>query len=518
MGETMGDSVFDVVGELLAGYRLADVLESVVAGELSKEDAAAAIGTDMDPEIRKRAEDLLTQALATHHIDWQRQREKEARAEERRLPSGYLSRFFEEAVAFAGGRVEKRLDGTLRVTRSPDNLVARSRLAGATRKIAPSYERLTFDKSVAMRPPTPDDDPGAPVAELCGPGHPLFDALVGHAVDATRSDLAAGAVFEDPSVSQPLLLHFLTGDSIDGNNELVHRSFASAAQTPAGFDRNRSFLYDLVPHAGAVPPAAEPIAEADMAGWARQHIFETRYLEAVGERQEVATIQESFLRRSFVAMLARADMALVDLEQEVSEGRQGAEGRLRQAELAKAQLQERRDRRIAETERGKQVRRGPVRLLGSALVIPAVAQEEADDGESKKNDDSAGLSKEAIEQVAIRVSWKFEEDRGVDFLKSVEADNIGFDLLSVKEIERRCIEVKGRAGVGMASLSWSEFAKAIELGDDYWLYLVLDCATPSPRLCRVQNPAKSLADHWKPDLNVQYKVSPDAVIAVSEGR
>jgi hypothetical protein len=125
-------------------------------------------------------------------------------------------------------------------------------------------------------------------------------------------------------------------------------------------------------------------------------------------------------------------------------------------------------------------------------------------------------SKEAIEQVAIRVAWKFEEDRGADYLKSVEADNIGFDLLSVKEIERRCIEVKGRAGIGMASLSWSEFAKAIELGDDYWLYLVLDCATPSPRLCRVKNPAKKLADHWKPDLNVQYKVDPEAVIAASE--
>ena len=88
----------------------------------------------------------------------------------------------------------------------------------------------------------------------------------------------------------------------------------------------------------------------------------------------------------------------------------------------------------------------------------------------------------------------------------------------MKDIERRCIEVKGRAGVGMASLSWSEFAKAIELGDDYWLYLVLDCATPSPRLCRVRNPAKVLADHWRPDLNVQYMVSPDAVIAASEGR
>ena len=368
-----------------------------------------------------------------------------------------------------------------------------------------------------MRPPTPDDDPGVPFAELCGPGHPLFDALVGHAIEATRSDLAAGATFEDPDINQRLLLHFLIGDTIDGNDELVHRSFASAAQTLGGFDRNRSFLYDLVPHEPIVQPPDQPIAEADIAGWARQHIFESRYKEAVGERQEVASIQESFLRRSFVAMLARADMTLDDLESEVAEGRQGAEGRLRQAELAKAQLQERRDRRIAQTERGKQVRRGTVRLLGTALVIPVTTNVEPGSGVGKKDDEEAGLSKEAIEQVAIRVAWRFEEDRGVDYLKSVEADNIGFDLLSVKEIERRCVEVKGRAGVGMASLSWSEFAKAIELGDDYWLYLVLDCATPSPRLCRVQNPAKTLADHWKPDLNVQYKVDPEAVIAASEG-
>ena len=308
-----------------------------------------------------------------------------------------------------------------------------------------------------MRPPTPADDPGVPVAELCGPGHPLFDALVGHAIEATRGDLAAGAVFQDPSISQPLLLHFLIGDTIDGNDELVHRSFASAAQTQTGFDRNRSFLYDLVPHEGAVQSSWSPSPKPTSLAGLASNIFEARYTDAMAERQEVASIQESFLRRSFVAMLARADMTLDDLEQEVAQGRQGAEGRLRQAELAKAQLQERRDRRIAQTERGKQVRRGPVRLLGTALVIPATAGVEPERGDGKMEDEKAGLSKEAVEQIAIRVAWKFEAG-DVDYLKSVETDNIGFDLLSVKKIERRCIEVKGRAGVGMASLSWSEFA------------------------------------------------------------
>ncbi len=518
MGKDLGDRVFDVVGELLAGYHLADVIEQVLAGEVSGEDAAAAIGTEVDPDIRRRAEELLAQALATHHIDWQRERDREARAEERRLPAGYLARFFEEAVAFAGGQVQKRLDGTLRVGRSPDTLVARSRLAGATRRIGPAYERLTFDKHVAMRPRTAADDPDTPVAELCGPGHPLFDALVEFAVDNTRADLAAGAVFESPAAAAPGLLHFLVGDAVDGNDELAHRTFASVTQTPGGLGADRTFLYDLVPHDG--PTAALsglPAGDADIVGWARQHVFEDRYQQAAEERRAVAGIQEKFLRQSFAAMLARADSALLDLDQEVAEGRQGAEGRQRQAEIAKAQLTERRDRRLAETDRGRQVRRGAVRLLGTAVVLPATAAA-PEGGDREPAADKGGLSKDEVEQIAVRISWKYEEDRGADFLKTFEKDNIGFDLLSVMGIERRCIEVKGRAGVGAASLSWSEFAKAVELGDDYWLYVVLDCASPAPRLWRVQNPAKTLADHWKPDLDVRYQVAPEAVMAASEGR
>ena len=109
------------------------------------------------------------------------------------------------------------------------------------------------------------------------------------------------------------------------------------------------------------------------------------------------------------------------------------------------------------------------------------------------------------------------EVRGADFVKSVETDNVGFDLLSVKGIERRCIEVKGRAGVGNVELTWSEFAKAIELGNDYWLYVVLDCGTPTPRLYRVQNPAKRLASSWTSNLDVRYRVDPQPVIDAAEG-
>jgi hypothetical protein len=107
------------------------------------------------------------------------------------------------------------------------------------------------------------------------------------------------------------------------------------------------------------------------------------------------------------------------------------------------------------------------------------------------------------------------ETNGGWAVTSVEADNVGFDLLSLRHGDRRCIEVKGRSGVAMVELTWGEFAKAHELGEDYWLYVVLDCATPQPRLYRVRDPARTLAASWTPSLDVRYRVAPAPVIEAS---
>lgn len=41
-------------------------------------------------------------------------------------------------------------------------------------------------------------------------------------------------------------------------------------------------------------------------------------------------------------------------------------------------------------------------------------------------------------------------------------------------------------------VSSNEWARAANLRDGYWLYAVYDCATPAPRLARVQDPFGSL--------------------------
>ena len=154
MGVALGDKVFDVVGQAI-GANLREVLEAVIAGRdyAKKRGLRSFGGAEVDPATKARAEELLESALARDYLDWEAERDRAARAQERRLPPSYFERFFADAITYAGGKITKRLDaGSWRVERSPNVLVARSRATSALRQMAPEYKRLTFDKSVSSSP------------------------------------------------------------------------------------------------------------------------------------------------------------------------------------------------------------------------------------------------------------------------------------------------------------------------------------------------------------------------------
>ena len=52
--------------------------------------------------------------------------------------------------------------------------------------------------------------------------------------------------------------------------------------------------------------------------------------------------------------------------------------------------------------------------------------------------------------------------------------------------------MKGRAGIGDIELTENEWARACNLRERYWLYVVYDCASPRPQLLRVQDPFEKL--------------------------
>jgi superfamily II DNA or RNA helicase len=101
-----------------------------------------------------------------------------------------------------------------------------------------------------------------------------------------------------------------------------------------------------------------------------------------------------------------------------------------------------------------------------------------------------------IEQIAVQAAIAFEQARGCR-VESVESDTRGFDLVSRRlgdgdsrrQVETRFIEVKGRAGVGEIALTANEYKAAQSLGDEYWLYVVFNCAS-EPQVTAIQNPAR----------------------------
>ena len=80
MAETLGEGVFDVIGEIFAGTRLADLIEQVLAGEVTEQQAIDQLGGEaIDPQIEEKFRALTTKALAAHHLDWQAQADSAAR-------------------------------------------------------------------------------------------------------------------------------------------------------------------------------------------------------------------------------------------------------------------------------------------------------------------------------------------------------------------------------------------------------------------------------------------------------
>jgi hypothetical protein len=123
---------------------------------------------------------------------------------------------------------------------------------------------------------------------------------------------------------------------------------------------------------------------------------------------------------------------------------------------------------------------------------------------------------EEIERIAVGVAMDHERAQGW-IAESVETESRGYDLLSRKPhptepgvfVAARFIEVKGRAGVGEVALSANEYRTAQRLGDDFWLYVVFDCAT-KPSLKPIRNPAIL---GWEPVVRVeQYHVAARAIL------
>jgi superfamily II DNA or RNA helicase len=145
------------------------------------------------------------------------------------------------------------------------------------------------------------------------------------------------------------------------------------------------------------------------------------------------------------------------------------------------------------------------KAVGYTMVRPSGEQEA-----------QADLRFAAIERIAVQAVVAFEEARGCKVV-SVENGTRGFDLISRRAscaiareaIETRFIEVKGRAAVGEIALTANEYKTAQRLSDDYWLYVVFNCAS-RPQVTTIQNPARF---DWEPLSKIDcYRIGAETIL------
>jgi hypothetical protein len=208
------------------------------------------------------------------------------------------------------------------------------------------------------------------------------------------------------------------------------------------------------------------------------------YLESLPER-------EGFIRRGFDYQELELAAARAKHSEKARSGNRKAIEALEEIKRQQRQLAGRRDNALAVLRREPElIAPGSITFVAHALVVPS-----SDPLDREQHDVN-------VEIAAVKVAQAFEEAAGAKVLDvhtpelarmAGLPDNPGFDLLSIRsEKEKRAIEVKGRAGTGDIEVSANEWAKACNLRDGFWLYAVYDCATPGPRLVRVQDPFGSL--------------------------
>lgn len=500
--ELDSDKVFDVIGRLFDNASLSEYMIEALTDE-GENKAKARIGGALSGErvVGVEADEKKTYGpsgdvaarLAGLRTDMGRERYLQ-------LLPGYVRRFVERSAALLGLEIRGNLD---------DYFSLVPQRPGALDGLLPAL--ADYSDAARKRLSIHRDGTGADCIWL-HPGEPVFDALATQIIDRYAADAMRGAIFVDPKADAPYLFHLAVAtaeieaaaapdeqaaiDAYMSRQALEHRLLA-VRQTADGESQESLVEPLLLLHGGNhVAPGSVPLASRGIALRAEAVGFLDRLAQTrlVDERKDALRLAMPQRRRQ---IRAGFDLRIAELAARRSRLAKGAKSKTAGADELESV---KREQRFLSEEKARALTAlesepdcivpGSVRFILYALAVPAVG---ADEG--KRYD-------ETVEQIAVRIAAAWERERGSDILDVSKpalaraaglADWPGFDLLARQRGgETRHIEVKGRSGRDAIQLEVNEWKQACNLGASYWLYVVFDCATPSPSLVRVRDPFNKL--------------------------
>ena len=495
--ELGSDKVFDVIGRLFEGVSLRQYMEQAVS-----EQATADVEQKLEGTLTKEqvlAIQAREQRLYGDGGDVQRELPRLKASVEKevysRLLPGYVRQFIQRATPLVGAAVDGDLDGMFGL---------RPITPGALDPLLPMLEVYPAQQRrhlTVYRPEDPHE------AIWLHPGEPCFDGLRSYVCSRFQRDALKGAVFVDPTASGSCMFHLAlvtTRRKADANyrtlahGEVLDCRLVGLRQREGGQVEPCPVEHLLllkgsegIP-ASAMRFAASAQEAADLAtAFAVESIARGLAEERRAAMVEALPEREDFVRKGYDYQDAELAAARARLTDKARTGDARAKGELTRVKERQRRLYSRREEALAVLRREPElVAPGEVTFLAHALIVPS------SDPEDRKRHDAA------VEAVAVRLSRAYEESKGAE-VRDVSTpplaraaglvEHPGFDLLSLRpDGDELAIEVKGRAGIGDIELTENEWAKACNLRERYWLYVVFGCTSPQPRLLRVRDPFDKL--------------------------
>lgn len=493
--ELKSDKVFDVIGRVFEGVSIKQYMEMAVTdeGDEATRDIDGRLTKEQVEAILER-ERVLFGTGGDVAKELPRLREETDNELYRRLLPGYVRRYVENAAPLIG----VDLDGdpnTCFAFRSKRRAAADPLLMRIETYAEAQRQCLTF-----IRPTDPN-------AIWLHPGEPVFEAFRSVVFDRLSSAAQRGAVFVDPTAERPYLFHVGLVSVVrqadptiaDLAQEEVLECRLIGIKQSEGADLMVCPVEHLLLLKGGhgIPSVAQKLAVTakELVERARAYLIERVARElAVHHRDRlVATLpeREGFIRRGFDYQEAELAAARAKQTDKARAGNLAAQKALAEIKNQQKQLASRRTESLRVLHREPElIAPRTIDFIAHALVVPSTDPAEIEQFDWR------------TDQVAMSLAWAFEESAGA-LVRDVHTPELalaaglnpypGFDLHSVRPFnEKRSIEVKGRAGVGSIEVTDNEWSRACNLRQGYWLYVVYDCATSSPRLERVQDPFGSL--------------------------
>ena len=483
------DKVFDVIGRLFENISLSEAMGKTLTDEGEREAVAAL--EPLTPE-RAAAVDEAEQRIYGVRGDVASRLEQLRGDIDReryfQLTPGYVRQFVANSAALLGLAIRGDLDGLFAL--APERPGAMDALVPAF----DSYDAAAHDKLCVYRP----EENEAAARIWLHPGEPVFDALAACVMERFADDALRGSIFIDPRARQPYLCHLAIAS--------LRMDAEHAAPTPTTLERRLVAIrhdedgeptlcavdpFLLLHSAAHMPPGAVPLAGRALGMRAEAARALAEFAEGdLAENRRTALRAELPERTRHLATgfdLRAAELAAqrTALGKDASAAEELANIKAAQGDL----FAERAEALAALASAPERVAAGETRFIAHALAIPPPA------GDDSRYD-------ERVEDIAVRIAIAYEREHGAtvqDVSKPELARNAGlpnwpgFDLLaSHPDGETRRIEVKGRAGRDGIHMENNEWTQACHWGEQYWLYVVFNCATATPELARVQNPFHSV--------------------------